>query len=88
MENSERSVLEKINIPYNKVHGANMGPTWLLLAPDGPHVGPLLSGMVNFVVLPVRADVINRCLGISSHSEDGNFFEMTAYLFQCGYIFN
>ena len=32
--------------PDNKVHGANMGPTWVLSAPDGPHVGPmgLLSG--------------------------------------------
>ena len=25
----------------NKVHGANMGPTWVLSAPDGPHVGPI-----------------------------------------------
>ena len=25
----------------SKVHGANMGPTWVLSAPDGPHVGPL-----------------------------------------------
>ena len=23
------------------VHGANMGPTWVLSAPDGPHVGPM-----------------------------------------------
>ena len=32
--------------PDSKVHGANMGPTWALSAPDGPHVGPgtLLSG--------------------------------------------
>ena len=32
--------------PDSKVHGANMGPTWVLSAPDGPHVGPmnLLSG--------------------------------------------
>ena len=27
--------------PDSKVHGANMGPTWLLSAPDGPHVGPM-----------------------------------------------
>ena len=27
--------------PDSKVHGANMGPTWVLLAPDGPHVGPM-----------------------------------------------
>ena len=26
--------------PDNKVHGASMGPTWVLSAPDGPHVGP------------------------------------------------
>ena len=32
--------------PDSKVHGANMGPTWVLSVPDGPHVGPwtLLSG--------------------------------------------
>ena len=29
------------NIPDSKVHGANMGPTWVLSAPDGPHVGPI-----------------------------------------------
>ena len=31
-------------LQYNadsKVHGANMRPTWLLSAPDGPHVGPM-----------------------------------------------
>ena len=25
----------------SKVHGTNMGPTWDLSAPDGPHVGPM-----------------------------------------------
>ena len=25
----------------SKVHGANMGPNWVLLAPDGPHFGPI-----------------------------------------------
>ena len=28
------------NVPYSKAHGANMGPTWALSAPDGPHIGP------------------------------------------------
>ena len=28
-------------IPDSKVHGANIGPTWVLSAPDGPHVGPM-----------------------------------------------
>ena len=27
--------------PDSKVHGANKGPTWVLSAPDGPHVGPI-----------------------------------------------
>ena len=27
--------------PYSKVHGANMGPIWVLSAPDGPHVEPM-----------------------------------------------
>ena len=27
--------------PDSKVHGFNMGPTWVLSAPDGPHVGPM-----------------------------------------------
>ena len=40
---SVRSVGWKLvpNNPDNKVHGANMGPTWVLSAPDGPHVGPV-----------------------------------------------
>ena len=29
------------NIPDSKIHGANMGPTWVLSAPDGSHVGPM-----------------------------------------------
>ena len=29
------------NYPDRKVLGANMGPTWALSAPDGPHVGPM-----------------------------------------------
>ena len=27
--------------PDSKVHGANMGPTWVLWSPGGPHVGPM-----------------------------------------------
>ena len=28
-------------IPDSKVHGANLGPTWVLSVPDGPQVGPM-----------------------------------------------
>ena len=30
-----------VYIPGSKVHGVNMGPTWVLPAPDGLHVGPM-----------------------------------------------
>ena len=32
---------ETLSIPDSKVHWANMGPNWVLSAPDGPHVGPM-----------------------------------------------
>ena len=28
-------------LPDSKDLGANMGPIWVLSAPDGPHVGPM-----------------------------------------------
>ena len=34
-------VLVTYSSPDSKVHGAHMGPTWVLSAPDGPHVGPM-----------------------------------------------
>ena len=33
--------LTMVSCPDRKVHGANIGPTWVLSAPDGPHVGPM-----------------------------------------------
>ena len=40
--NATKAILENIIIiPENKVHGANMGPTWVLWDPDGPYVGPM-----------------------------------------------
>ena len=36
------------HIPDSKVHVAHVGPTWVLLAPGGPRVGPMnLSGLAN-----------------------------------------
>ena len=31
----------RYNVPDSKVHGTNMGPTWVLSAPGGPHIGPM-----------------------------------------------
>ena len=41
--------------PESKVHGANMGPTWVLSALVGPHVGP-----VNFAIWIVWNNEIRR----------------------------
>ena len=33
-------LIRSVFSPDSKIHGANMGPIWVLSAPDGPHVGP------------------------------------------------
>ena len=47
------------NNPDNKVHVASMGPTWVLSAPDGPHVGPMK--------LAIRESntMLEKCVGTS-----------------------
>ena len=35
------NMLTERHRPDGKVHAANMGPTWVLSAPDGPHVSPM-----------------------------------------------
>ena len=37
-------------IPDSKDHGANMGPTWVLSAPDGPHLGPMNLAIRNGII--------------------------------------
>ena len=36
------------SITDSKVHEANMGPTWVLSAPDEPHVGPMNLAIGDF----------------------------------------
>ena len=40
-----------ITFPDSKVHAANMGPTWVLSTPGGPHVGP--------INLAIKVDIYN-----------------------------
>ena len=42
------------NIPDSKVRVAHMGPTWVLSAPGGPHVGPM-----NLVLTEIRTWINN-----------------------------
>ena len=36
------------DIPDSKVHGANLGPTWVLSDPDGPYVDPMNLAIRDF----------------------------------------
>ena len=52
---------KKIYCPDSEVHGDNMGPTWVLSAPGGLHVGPinLLSGCaLSIVHLSITMDCL------------------------------
>ena len=55
---------DKKNSPDNKVDGANMGPTWVLSAPGGPHVGPI------DLAIRVPLSTLARCclhMSLSTH---------------------
>ena len=51
--------------PDSKVHGANMGPTWVLSAPDGPHVpcylGYYIRGLHHNVTQPYIDGLVQNC---------------------------
>ena len=50
------------NIPDNKVHGAHMGPTWVLSAPDGPRVGPMNELCYQEWVMNIILQVVTWCI--------------------------
>ena len=45
--------------PDNQIYGVNKGPTWILPAPDGPHVGPM-----NLVIWVVLVTCKGRCVRV------------------------
>ena len=69
--------------PDSKVHGANMGPTWVLSAPDGPHVGHMNLAirvcMARFIWTPdvaichmIQHGTDHRCLTKQSNEASDN----------------
>ena len=42
------------NIRDSKVHGANMGPNWVLSASDGPHVGPMNLAIRDLLLFSIQ----------------------------------
>ena len=53
-------------IADSNVHGANMGPTWGLSAPDGPHAGP-----INFAIRDGHIDDLRQDCSSSGELEMG-----------------
>ena len=58
--------------PDSKVHGANMGPTWVLLAPGGPH-----AGLIN---LSIWVAANRKSQGISNYSIDPVLLEYSSLI--------
>ena len=56
ISHANKTILWENYIPDSKVYGANMGPTWVPSAPDGPHVGPM-----NFAI---RDAIVNGTLSM------------------------
>ena len=79
--------------PDSKVHGANIGPTWVLSAPDGPMLAPwyLLSGLfmigrfVPLTMITLYAVVLSPVLSPYCFRERGFFFNIP--LLCIGFIF-
>ena len=62
---------EMKKFPDSKVHGAKMEPIWVLLAPDGPHVGRMnLAIRVRDYIL---APIIKHCFHIICTGKILNF---------------
>ena len=56
--------------PDSKVHGANIGPTWVLSAPDGPHIAPWEYHPAMTTAVATMSDFDNLC--IKTDSSRGN----------------
>ena len=51
----------RCNNPDSKVHGTNMGPTWVLPAPGGPHVSPM-----NFAIRETLIGLYYHAISVAS----------------------
>ena len=45
--------------PDSKVHGANMGPTWVLSAPNGSHVVPMNLAIREVLLIYIFPTIIS-----------------------------
>ena len=79
--------------PNSKVHGASMGPTWVLSAPDGPHVDPMSLAIRESMQLDVDCqeekyshNILQQLMINTTYSNNGRLFNcatrtLMAFLF-------
>ena len=70
--------IAKFTRPTWGQHGANMGPTWVLSAPDGPHVGPMNLAISKWRLLNdgqvVQASMYDVCSYYGPSSSDATLW--------------
>ena len=67
--------------PYSKVHGSNMGPTWVLSAPGGPIIGPMSFALGD---VPATKIYVTGCDSlISLHFEMRVCFKVPSFTREC-----
>ena len=69
------------NIPDRKVHGANMGPTWVLSARGEPHVGPMNLAVRDVYLCRKHCGchwISTECQDICRHNDDQAWVHLTA----------
>ena len=54
------SKTKTFGFPDSKVHGAIIGPTWVLSSPGGPHVGPMNLAIWFNTLKPVGTYMVNE----------------------------
>ena len=64
------------NVPDSKVHGANMGPTWVLSAPDGPHVCPM-----NLAIRDVTDGAATVAVAVNTSQPEQNCWHLAEDIF-------
>ena len=67
----EKTTKQINKLPDSKVRVANMGPTWVLAAPGGPHVGPMNLAIRACIYL---ANIYGKVVHSKQWLDDSNSF--------------
>ena len=73
--------------PYSKVRGAKMGPTWVLSAPGGPHISPMLApySLLSGNSSDIRSPVTTIAITVKSYSIYSTVCRISTIVAPCEY---